>query len=208
MDIIVFRIRPFLRTLFFRALLAGILGLIPVSSLHASSLSPEEGALKSMGFLLFDDKEQAPALKAPELSGETVSLTEYRGKWVLLNFWATWCLPCRKEIPTLNALNERMKGHPVVLISVAMDYKSGQIRTFIRKIPVEYPILLGRKGEIDDRYFGMGLPETYLIDPGGVLIGKVTGPRNWASSEALALFASLLSARPEKRLFSYQKGPS
>ncbi|MHB8543353.1 MAG: TlpA family protein disulfide reductase, partial [Leptospirales bacterium] len=208
LGVIVFRNKFFLRVAVFQILAAGILGFISVSPIQAGSLALEQGQLKGMGFLLFDDREQAPVLKAPLLSGGTLSLTSYRGKWILLNFWATWCLPCRTEIPTLNRLNERMKGHPFVLISVAMDYKPGQIRTFIHKIPVAYPILLGRKGEIDDRYFGMGLPETYLIDPNGVLIGKVTGARNWASSEALALFGSLEAAGPGGPLVHTKKGSS
>ncbi len=199
----------FFRKLAIRAFAAGMLGLLCVSAAQATGPSaPERASLQKMGFILFDDREPAPNLNGPELSGGTVSLSAFRGKWVLLNFWATWCLPCRSEIPTLNRLNERMKGRPFVLLSVAMDYSTGKIRTFVRKIPVQYPIVLGRKGKIDERYFGMGLPQTYLLDPRGVLIGKVTGPRNWDTPDALTLFRALSSSGLSSSLSGPRKGSS
>jgi thiol-disulfide isomerase/thioredoxin len=148
-----------------------------------------------MGILLFDDREKAPNFSVPDLSGKTVSLSDYRGRFVLLNFWATWCVPCRKEIPTLNGLSQKMAGKPFVLASIAMDHNIGHIQKFMEKVPIDFLVLTGRKGKVDDRYFGLGLPQTYLIDSEGYLIGKASGPRDWKSPDALNLINSLLPKR-------------
>lgn len=147
---------------------------------------------RNMGVMLFDDREKAPDFSVPDLSGKTVNLSDYRGRLVLLNFWATWCVPCRQEIPTLNALMRKMAGRPFVLVSVAMDHNVGHIPPFLKKVPVDFMVLTGRKGKVDSRYFGLGLPQTYLIDPEGYLIGKATGARDWKSPAALKLIDSLL----------------
>ena len=160
----------------------------------------QKSLFKKMGFILFDDREKAPNFSIPDLSGKTVSLSDYRGRLVLLNFWATWCVPCRKEIPTLNVLSQKMSGMPFVLASIAMDHNIGRIHAFMKKVPIDYLVLNGRNGKVDDRYFGLGLPQTYLIDPDGYLIGKASGPRNWESPEALKLMGSLLPKATEKSI--------
>lgn len=161
----------------------------------AGQKAPEAGLLQQMGFIVFDDRERAPNVQAPVISGNPVDLDSLRGHWVLLNFWATWCVPCRTEIPTLVQLAKHMKGRNFVLLSVAMDHDPAKIGEFLRKMPVNYPVLLGRKGRVDERYIGMGLPQTYLIDPQGYLIGKASGSRNWSGSAAYSLFDALGSAR-------------
>ena len=152
---------------------------------------PDSGLLQKMGFIVFDDRERAPEIQAPVISGKPVNLASFRGDWVLLNFWATWCIPCRTEIPTLVRLANHMNGRKFVLVSVAMDHDPAKIRAFLRKMPVDYPVLLGRKGRVDERYVGMGLPQTYLIDPSGYLVGKAAGSRDWSGSQAYRLFDSL-----------------
>ena len=74
-----------------------------------------------LGISLFDAREKAPDIAAPDLSGRILRLSDYRGKVVLLNFWATWCDPCRKEIPSLISLRKKLAGRPFVIVSVAMD---------------------------------------------------------------------------------------
>ncbi|MHB1926344.1 MAG: TlpA family protein disulfide reductase [Leptospirillum sp.] len=152
---------------------------------------PDSGLLQKMGFIVFDDRERAPEIQAPVISGKPVDLASFKGDWVLLNFWATWCVPCRTEIPTLVRLENHMNGRKFVLVSVAMDHDPAKIRAFLRKMPVDYPVLLGRKGKVDERYVGMGLPQTYLIDPSGYLVGKAAGSRDWSGSLAYRLFDSL-----------------
>ncbi|EQD25347.1 MAG: hypothetical protein D084_Lepto4C00174G0002 [Leptospirillum sp. Group IV 'UBA BS'] len=152
----------------------------------------------SLGISLFDAREKAPEIKAPDLSGRTLHLSDYRGKVVLLNFWATWCDPCKKEIPSLIALQKKLSGRSFVVVSVAMDRRISHIPPFVRKFGIDYPVLEGRKGRVDARYFGLGLPQSYVILPDGTLVGRVVGGRDWSSSGFVDYFRSLSAKTSEE----------
>lgn len=166
----------------------------------ASSLPPLSQAPlpDRLGISLFDAHETAPEIEAPDLSGQTLKLSDFRGKVILLNFWATWCEPCRKEIPALQVLQKKLSGKPFVIVSVAMDRHLGHIPPFVRKYHIRYPVMEGRKGRVDSRYYGLGLPQSYVIDANGYLVGRVMGGRDWASSDAMTYFSSLLPGRPDR----------
>ncbi len=159
------------------------------------AFSPPPG----LGMSVFDSREMAPEIEAPDLSGRAVHLSDYRGKVVLLNFWATWCDPCRKEIPSLLALKEKLSGSPFVVVSVVMDRRIRHIAPFVRKYSISYPVMEGRKGRVDSRYYGLGLPQTYVIDRNGLLVGRVVGGRNWASPSSVSYFRALAVSGSEER---------
>uniref|UniRef100_A0A2I2MG99 Thiol-disulfide isomerase or thioredoxin n=1 Tax=Leptospirillum ferriphilum TaxID=178606 RepID=A0A2I2MG99_9BACT len=165
-----------------------------------------EDLLQKMGFIVFDDREKAPEVTGPSISGGILDLEKLRGRWVLLNFWATWCVPCRQEIPTLVRLSRQMDGRKVVLLSVAMDNDPDKIRHYLKKTPVDYPVLLGQESHVDGRYIGMGLPETYLIDPEGYLVGKAAGSRDWSGPASIHLFDALENS--PSGIHSPRKDPS
>lgn len=111
-----------------------------------------------------------------DMAGKTHKLSQYKGKWVLVNFWATWCPPCLDEIPDLVELHENRKNNLVVL-GVALDYRNGeQVKDFADGLLVSYPIILGDRkmsaqiGPVD------GLPTTYLYNPQGKLVAHQLGP--------------------------------
>jgi len=158
---------------------------------------------QAMGLQVFDNRMVAPDLSAPNPSGVIHHLSDYRGDLVVLNFWATWCVPCRKEIPSLDAFSKKWSKAHVRVVSVAMDRRTQHVTEFMKKYPISYPVLLGRKGQIDSRYFGLGIPQTYLIDSRGILIGRLTGPRDWLSPDATKLIGAILAVgnpSPEKGL--------
>ena len=197
----------------FRLAMSVLVFLLPVlltstGAVRAAGAAPvPDSLLRNMGFIVFDDRERAPEITGPSISGGRLDLEALRGRWVLLNFWATWCVPCRKEIPTLVLLAHHMDGQRVVLVSVAMDHDTSRIRHYLQKIPVDYPVMLGREGTVDARYIGMGLPETYLIDPEGYLVGKAAGSRDWSGSASYRLFDALSTFRTPGTV-SPQKDPS
>jgi thiol-disulfide isomerase/thioredoxin len=160
--------------------------------LSSSRIIPDSLA-QAMGLQVFDDRILAPDLYAPNSSGTIRHLSDYKGDLVVLNFWATWCVPCRKEIPSLNAFSKKWSKSKVRVVSVAMDRRIDHVTEFMRQVPISYPVLLGRKGKIDSRYFGLGIPQTYLIDSKGYLIGRLTGPRDWLSPDAEKLVRAILS---------------
>ena len=151
-----------------------------------------------LGISLFDSRKEAPEIRAPDLSGQTLRLSSFRGKVVLLNFWATWCDACRDEIPALIALSKSLKGEPFAVVSVAMDRRIAHIPPFARKFGIVYPVLEGRKGEVDSRYFGMGLPQSFVIRADGSLVGRVMGPRAWSSPEFVSYFRKMAEAGRKK----------
>ena len=122
----------------------------------------------------------ASPLRAAEFSltdttGKVHKLSQYKGKWVLVNFWATWCPPCLEEIPDLVDLHENKKNNLMVL-GVAMDYRSGeQVRDFAEKMLVSYPVILGDRKLAAQIGPVEGLPTTYLYNPQGKLVAHQVG---------------------------------
>ena len=115
-----------------------------------------------------DDGRLAPNFRLSLLDGGEQNLSDYRGRFVLLNFWASWCGPCREETPDLQRLSEQVPGLAVLGVNQQEDPAS--VRAFVKEIQPKYPILLDRSGEVSLGYrVGLGLPVTFLVDPDGVI---------------------------------------
>jgi len=141
-------------------------------------------------------KERLPA---PDFSLERLSdkkqssLSDYRGKVVLLNFWATWCSPCREEMPAMQQVWERYRSDGFEIIAVAADWRGRKnVAPFIEEHGFEYPILLDPDGEVRNRYEVVGLPMSYLIGRDGKISGRVVGVIDWTSPDALEMIEILL----------------
>ena len=120
----------------------------------------------------------APAYRAVSLGGDSVSLAGLRGHTVLLNVWATWCHPCRDEIPELRQIHARYRERGLELIGVSVDAdgSDGAIRDFMREFAMTYPIWRDPEERVSARFLVVGVPATFLIDRAGVLRYKHTGP--------------------------------
>ena len=120
----------------------------------------------------------APAYTAVSLNGDSVSLAGQRGKVVLLNIWATWCHPCRTEIPELVAIHERYKSRGLELIGVSVDTDGTDetIRSFMADFAMTFPVWRDPDERISTLFFAVGVPATFLIDKQGVLRWRKTGP--------------------------------
>jgi len=113
--------------------------------------------------------------KMTDTTGKSHSLSGYKGKWVLVNYWATWCPPCLEEIPDLIALHENQKNNLVVL-GVALDYRSAkQVTDFADGLLVTYPIVLGSPKITNQIGPVQGLPTTYLFNPDGKMVAQQVG---------------------------------
>ena len=138
---------------------------------------------------------QAADFKVTDTSGKTHSLSGYKGKWVLVNYWATWCPPCLEEIPDLIALYENKKNN-LVVIGVAMDYRNAkQVTDFAEGLLVTYPIVLGTPEIVSQIGPVQGLPTTYLFNPEGKIVAQQVGLITRAAVES---YIAPKPARPKK----------
>jgi peroxiredoxin len=117
---------------------------------------------------------QAPDLVLQDIAGKTVSLASYRGKPVLINFWATWCDTCRVEMPDLQSLHQRLDGKGPVILGVSMDENLSAVPPFVKEHKITFPILYSDR-KASAAYAVRGLPAAYLIDPEGRIARRWIG---------------------------------
>ena len=136
----------------------------------------------------------APDITVYDLKGNSISLSSLRGKVVFLNFWATWCPPCRAELPSIDRLYEVFGGNPDFVLLAVNGEPEGRdtVPRFLKEDPHPFPIYLDPDGSAQQRYGVTGYPETYLIGRDGVIVGKEIGSNDWSSVSVLKLVASLL----------------
>lgn len=140
--------------------------------------------------------EKAVDFSLPDLDGREVRLSDLRGKVVLLNFWATWCKPCKEEMPSMEELYQILKEKDFAMLAVSIDKKSSDIKPFKEELKLTLPILHDRWGSVDRRYKLTGVPETYIIDQNGILAEKIIGPRDWTKTENVKVILDLLQNGP------------
>lgn len=121
--------------------------------------------------------ELAPDFTLTTPGGEPVALSDFRGKTVVLNFWATWCPPCRAEMPELQQVwEERGEGRDLVVLAVDVEESADAVTDFVENFGLTFPVALDADGSVADRYGLPGLPSTFFIDAEGVLRSQVLGP--------------------------------
>ena len=138
----------------------------------------------------------APELKAHDLAGAAKTLADYRGKVVLLNFWASWCPPCLREIPSMERLRIRMAGRPLAIVALDSAEAQADVDAFLSRMKLGFPVLLDPDGSNTRRWKVFALPTTFLLDAEGRVRYVLTGPTEWDEGEALAVIESLLAEHP------------
>jgi peroxiredoxin len=150
----------------------------------------------------------APEFSATNLRGEPVSLTDYRGKVVLLNVWATWCAPCRQEMPSMERLYDAVKalpgGEDFEILAISIDatkenpnpiyggVTSADLEGFASELGLTFPIVHDPDGTVEDVYQTTGVPESFLVGRDGLIYKKVAGPTEWDAVPNVELIKSLL----------------
>jgi thiol-disulfide isomerase/thioredoxin len=137
----------------------------------------------------------APDFRALDIArGDSVSFREdYLGQVTLVNIWATWCIPCRTEMPALEALYQKLKPHGFRIAAVSVDEGSIEdVRTFARDYGITFDILHDRSGTIEQTFQTTGVPESFLVDKDGVIVRKVIGEHPWNSAANQRIVAQLL----------------
>jgi thiol-disulfide isomerase/thioredoxin len=122
-------------------------------------------------------------LKLPDMQGKLHTLNEYKGNIVLLQFWATYCTPCRKEMPTMNSLIKKMQGKPFKIVSVNMAETREEVADFIQQVPVDFPILLDSDGSTVEKWKVFAAPANFILDKKGNIIFTLFGAIDWDSDD-------------------------
>jgi|SRR5687768_11034662 peroxiredoxin len=138
------------------------------------------------------DHPTAPDFVLPDPGGKKVALKDFRGKVVLLGFWATWCEFCREELPAMQQLYQEFKGKGLEILAVNVKDKRTDALAFVKKQKLSYPILMDPEGDIGLLYGAYATPTVYLIDRKGVVLARQWGPAGWYSPGARTLIKSLV----------------
>lgn len=140
----------------------------------------------------------APALQAADLKGVTRTLADYRGKVVVLNFWASWCPPCLREMPSMERLRVKMAGRPLAIVAIDSAETRQEVDAFLSKMRLGFPILLDPDGSNTKRWKVFALPTTFILDAKGQVRHVLTGPTEWDEGEALEIIESLMAEVPPR----------
>lgn len=136
-------------------------------------------------------EEPAPLFTLPDTNGRLHRLADYRGRPVIINFWATWCPPCREEIPSMNRAWKILEQEDIVMLAVNVGEDEDTIFIFNADYPADFPILMDRTGRIIEQWPVMGLPTTYVVAPDGTLAYRAIGSREWDDRELLDMIRGL-----------------
>jgi peroxiredoxin len=141
----------------------------------------------------------APDFFLSDLNEKPYRLSDFRGKVVFLNFWATWCKPCREEMPSMEVLNKNFEKDGLVILAVSIDRvtTTKDIPPFVKGLNLTFPVLIDSWGKTDKPYKRMGVPETFIIDQEGIIREIVIGPRDWTRLDSLQVVTKLLNVTPK-----------
>ena len=128
-----------------------------------------------------------------DINGRYVSLSDFKGKIVFLNFWTTWCPTCRIEMPSMEKLHQEFKDRDFAMVTINLQESASQVKAFFEKYKLTFTALLDSSGDVGVNFGITAIPTTYILDKTGRIIGRITGPREWDSKASIALFKKLIN---------------
>lgn len=158
-------------------------------------IAPEVEALKTLGFSVFPEPQSLPPIQVATLGGTNRSMADYIGKYVLLNFWATWCPPCKAEMPSMEKMYQQLKGKNFDIFAISVGEQPTTVKNFIDQNKYTFPVALDPKGNYGAIFASRGIPTTYIIDPQGRAIAGVIGGREWNDPHTLSVLRALIEKK-------------
>lgn len=184
------------RKIFSLLLILPILGLVVFSLLEIDIFAKTETQeldrlFSDMGVLVTPFPTDPVEVTLKDLNGQQISLSDFRGKIVFINFWTTWCLACVIEMPSMEKLHQKFKDKDFVMVAINLQESASKIKQFYKEYKLTFTTLLDKTGDVGA---GMGIrsiPTTFILDKNGRMIGKALGPREWEGKKSIALFEYL-----------------
>ncbi|MGD8743695.1 MAG: TlpA disulfide reductase family protein [Granulosicoccaceae bacterium] len=174
---------PFRRIFPLLLILAALAGPTPAIAAQPNVLHPVKG------------QPAAPEFELKDIDDQLHRLVDYRGKVVIVNFWATWCPPCRFELPSMEKLWQATQDKDVVMLAINIGEDADTIFTFTSDYPVSFPLLMDRDSTVIQQYPVLGVPTTFVIDPQGRIVYRAVGTREWDDP---AIIRAILALRKSK----------
>jgi thiol-disulfide isomerase/thioredoxin len=161
-----------------------LLFLLITASVRAGELSPYSGAI-------------LPDFTLSDLDGNKHTLSSYRGKVVMVNFWATYCSPCIKEMPSIQRLKEKMAGKPFAILSIDMAEERHDVQAFLtqHQIKIDFPVLLNPEGNVVEEWMITAVPTTFVIDPKGTIRYALFGGIEWDKPDVIETISGLIEQK-------------
>ena len=170
--------------------LAG-LGFLPIDLFAKTENRELERLFSDIGILQISPDSDPLEIRLSDPTGRPVSLSEFRGKIVFINFWTTWCLACVIEMPSMEKLHQRFKDKDFVMVAINLQESAERVNQFYKKHQLTFTTLLDITGDVGAALSINAIPTTFILDKTGRIIGKALGPREWESKKSIALFEYL-----------------
>lgn len=174
----------------------------PIPPREARAAKPRAGrvltvdeAVKDLDLIRPSRQKLAEDFTVALTGGKRFRLADQRGKVVLINFWATWCPPCREEMPAMERLWKQHKDNGFVLLAVSVDAKTDLVPPFIGEHKLTFPVAVDSKMDIANLYGVKGLPSSFIVDPQGTMAALAIGPRAWDGDAAHSLIERMAGLR-------------
>ena len=170
-----------------------ILSALTLLTFAASATTVTTEELTRLGLQPIKEGTEIVDFELQDLTGESRRLSDFRGKVVFLNFWATWCGPCRFEMPSMEKLYQRLntKGLEIVAVNLQEDRKT--VQRFVDEYGLSFPVLLDTTGRVGAPYGARSIPTTYIVDREGFVIAGTIGTREWDTENYIRFFEKLLA---------------
>jgi peroxiredoxin len=165
-------------------ILKGLLGILVVALIWVSAGTLEQTIISA--------GDKAPAFSIVADNGKTLTRSDFGGRLLVLNFWATWCPPCIQEMPSLDAFQERMRAKGVVVVGVSVDKNPQTYKQFLDRAKVSFTTARDPEANISSSYGTFKYPETYIINTDGKVVEKFIGPENWMDPKIVERIEKLL----------------
>ena len=167
------------------------LGFLQVDLFAKTANQELERLFSDVGVLPIPPDTDPLEIKLEDPTGRPISIAEFRGKIVFINFWTTWCLACVIEMPSMEKLHQKFKDKDFVMVAINLQETASRVKQFYKEYKLTFTTLLDTTGDVGAGLGIRSIPTTFILDKNGRIIGKALGPREWEGKKSIALFEYL-----------------